>query len=94
MDKIDAKLISLLQSNARMPLKQLAQAVYLSSPATAARIEKLTQEGIITGYGAKVSNKSLGCPIVAYINLEVSPSQKPQFYPFIRKCRKRAAGRH
>ena len=87
MDKIDAKLISLLQSNARMPLKQLAQAVYLSSPATAARIEKLTQEGIITGYGAKVSNKSLGCPIVAYINLEVSPSQKPQFYPFIRKCR-------
>ena len=60
MDKIDAKLISLLQSNARMPLKQLAQAVYLSSPATAARIEKLTQEGIITGYGAKVSNKSLG----------------------------------
>ena len=44
MDKTDVKLISLLQENARMPLKQLAQEVFLSSPATSARIEKLQKE--------------------------------------------------
>ena len=46
MDKIDYRLISLLQENARMPLKQLAERVFLSSPATAARLERLEKSGI------------------------------------------------
>ena len=86
MDKTDIKLISLLQSNARTPLKQLAKEVYLSSPATAARIEKLQNDETIVGYTAVINHKKLGYPIIAYINLEMSPSQKPTFYPFIRKC--------
>ena len=83
MDKIDYKLISLLQKNGRAPLKQLAEEVYLSSPATAARIERLEKEGIITGYTAKIDHKKLGYPIVAFVNLELQPSQKPTFYPFV-----------
>ena len=83
MDKIDYKIISLLQQNGRMPLKQLAEAVYLSSPATAARIERLEKEEIICGYTAKINHKKLGYPITAFINLELQPSQKPTFYPFI-----------
>ncbi len=83
MDAIDLKLISLLQKNARVPLKQLAEQVFLSSPATAARIERLEKEGIITGYTARVNHKKLGFPIIAFINLEVQPVQKPEFYPFI-----------
>ena len=86
MDKIDVKIVSLLQENARMPLKQLAKEVYLSSPATAARIEKLQKDDILTGYTATINHKKLGYPITAYINLEMSPSQKPTFYPFIRQC--------
>ncbi len=85
MDKIDYKLISLLQQNGRMPLKQLAEEVYLSSPATAARIERLENEGIITGYTVCIDNKKLGLPIIAFIHLELHPSQKPTFYPFISK---------
>ena len=50
MDSIDLKLITLLQKNARTPLKILANQVFLSSPATAARIEKLEKEGIIGYY--------------------------------------------
>ncbi len=85
MDLIDLKLISLLQKNARVPLKQLAEQVFLSSPATAARIERLEKEGIITGYTARINHKKLGFPIIAFINLEVQPVQKPEFYPFISK---------
>ena len=86
MDKIDVKIVSLLQENARMPLKQLAKEVYLSSPATAARIDKLQKDDILTGYTATINHKKLGYPITAYINLEMSPAQKPTFYPFIRQC--------
>lgn len=83
MDSIDLKLIGLLQKNARMSLKQLADQVFLSSPATASRIERLEREGILIGYSAILDHKKLGYPIVAFINLEVQPVQKPEFYPFI-----------
>ena len=86
MDRTDIKLISLLQANARTPLKQLAKEVYFSSPATAARIEKLQNDETIVGYTAVINHKKLGYPIIAYINLEMTPSQKPTFYPFIRQC--------
>ena len=86
MDKVDIKLIKLLQENARYPLKHLAEQVFLSPPAVSARIEKLEQAGIITGYGASVDKLKLGYNITAFINLEVSPREKDEFYPFIKAC--------
>jgi Lrp/AsnC family leucine-responsive transcriptional regulator len=86
MDKIDRKLITCLQENARLPLKTLAENVYLSSPAVSARIERLEKEGVIEGYEARVNMRKLGYHITAFINLEVAPDQKPQFYPFAREC--------
>lgn len=86
MDKIDKKLVSLLQQNARMPLKALAEQVFLSSPAVSARIERLEKEGIISGYEAKVNRLKLGYHIIAFINLDVMPAQKPEFYPFVKSC--------
>lgn len=86
MDKIDLKLISLLQENARYPLKKLAEDVFLSPPAVSARIEKLEKSGIITGYRATVNNLALGYNIIAFINLEMSPKLKSEFYPFIASC--------
>ena len=86
MDKIDLKIISLLQENARLPLKQIASEVFLSSPATASRIERLEQEGVIKGYSVKADNKSLGYAITAFINLEMQPKQKEEFYPFVLSC--------
>lgn len=85
MDAIDLKLITLLQQNARMPLKQLAEQVFLSSPATAARIERLEKDGIISQYTVRLDLKKLGFPIFAFINLDIAPAQKEEFYPFIRR---------
>ena len=59
MDKIDKKLITLLQQDARMPLKALAENVFLSSPAVSARIERLEKEQIIEGYEVKVNQLKL-----------------------------------
>ena len=82
-DHIDKKIISLLQENARMPIKEIAQQVFLSSPAVSARIAHLEQAGILCGYHARISYPKLGYLIKAFINLEVEPSQKKEFYPFI-----------
>ncbi len=86
MDHIDEQIILMLQENARIPLKQLAEKVYLSSPAVAARIGRLENDGIIKGYHTEINWLQLGYHITAFINMEVEPAQKPVFYPFIKAC--------
>lgn len=86
MDKIDAMLVTLLQENARYPLKFLASKVFLSAPAVSARIEKLEKQGIILGYSTSVDKQKLGYHITAFVNLEISANQKSEFYPFITEC--------
>ena len=86
MDNIDRTILTILQSNARTPLKLIAEQVFLSSPAVSARIERLEAAGLITGYQAQLSSAAMGYQIKAYINLEVEPVQKPEFYPYIEAC--------
>ncbi len=86
MDKIETQLLMMLQENARTPLKQLSEKVFLSSPAVAARIDRLEKENIIKGYHADINWLKLGFHITAFVNLEVEPHQKPEFYPFIKSC--------
>lgn len=87
MDSIDRKIISLLQQNARLPLKSIAADVHLSSPAVSARIERLEQEGYIEGYTVSLNHEKLGFPIIAFINLDLDPRDKVRFYPYIEKCK-------
>lgn len=82
MDDIDRKILRLLQTNARMSLKTVAENTFLSSPAVSARIERLEKEGLITGYHASVDPMKLGYHILAFINLDVVPEDKPKFYAY------------
>lgn len=86
MDEIDKKLIALLEGNARTSLKQLAEKVFLTSPAVSARIERLENEGVITGFKAIIDPSKLGYNITAFINLSMSPMHKPSFTEYINKC--------
>lgn len=86
MDNIDRKILSLLQENARYPLKHLASKVFLSSPAVSTRIERMEKAGIITGYHASVDPIALGYHITAFINLTLDPKQKEEFYPYVDSC--------
>ena len=50
MDDLDRKILALLAKNARMPVKEIAEKVALTSPAVSSRIHKLETDGIISGY--------------------------------------------
>jgi Lrp/AsnC family leucine-responsive transcriptional regulator len=83
MDNIDRKILKLLQKNARTSLKTIAEKTFLSSPAVSARIEKLEKDGIISGYHAAIDPMKLGYHILAFINLNVVPEDKPKFYDYV-----------
>lgn len=86
MDRIDRKIIDILQTNARAPLKEIADRVFLSSPAVSARIAKMEKDGVLTGYQAQVAPLKLGQLVKAFINLDMDPKLKPEFYPYIQSC--------
>ena len=82
MDDIDRKILKLLHDNARVSLETIAENTFLSSPAVSARIEKLEKDGVIAGYHAMIDPEKLGYHIIAFINLDVVPEEKPQFYAY------------
>jgi Lrp/AsnC family leucine-responsive transcriptional regulator len=87
LDHIDYEILRMLQEDARMPLKEIAASVFLSSPAVSARIENLVNKGYIQGFHAQINPEVMGYHIKAFINLEVSPKDKKNFYPYIKECR-------
>ena len=84
VDATDLQILSLLKDNARISIKNIAERTFLSSTAVSARIEKLEQGGYIGGYFAKINSEKFGYNIKAFINLEVEPIRKNEFYPYIR----------
>ncbi len=83
LDAVDVQLITLLQRNARSSLRQLAEAVFMSPPAVAARLTRLEQCGVIQGYQVLLSPAALGYDILAFVSVQVQPADKPRFKPFI-----------
>lgn len=82
MDDIDRKILKLLQKNARISLKTIAENTFLSSPAVSARIEKMEKDGVISGYHAQIDPLKLGYHIIAFISINVAPEDKPRFYDY------------
>ena len=86
MDSIDKSILKILQKNARMPIKDIASKVSLSSPAVSTRISKMERDGIIQSYGVQLNRERLGFLITAYVEVEMEPSLKPKFYKEIENC--------
>ncbi|AYE58358.1 Lrp/AsnC family transcriptional regulator [Lactiplantibacillus plantarum] len=83
MDKTDLKILNALQADARISLKALADQCFISSPAISARITRLKKSGIIRDYQADLNFEKLNYHIKAYIQLQLEPTQKERFYPFV-----------
>ncbi|KRN58501.1 Lrp/AsnC family transcriptional regulator [Limosilactobacillus secaliphilus] len=84
MDQIDCKIINMLEENARVSLKEISAACFISSPAIAARISKLEESGVITGYHVSVNMEKIDYHVKAFIRVQLEPKQKSEFYPYMR----------
>ena len=78
MDDLDRKILALLAKNARMPVKEIAEKVALTSPAVSSRIHKLETDGIISGYTVMLNRPSDRVYAVSYTHLlfELSSGMK------------------
>lgn len=86
LDLIDKKILNILMVEAKKPLKEIAEVVFLSIPAVSARIEKMEKAGYIRGYQAQVDPLLTGYPVKAFIHLAVPQAKKDSFYAYVREC--------
>jgi len=75
IDAIDAQLLNLLATNARVSNAQLARDVGLSPPSVSERIKRLEEAGVISGYTITVNPESLGMPLAVWLRIRPIPGQ-------------------
>jgi len=72
IDDIDRKILSELQTDARVSYAELGRRVGLTTPAVIERIRKLEDVGILTGYRAEIDPAKIGMPITAFIRMSIT----------------------
>lgn len=75
LDTVDARLLQLLEHDGRASLRSLADAIGLSGPAVADRINRLTDRGIIRRFSVDIDWARLGLPTLAQIALLTDKTQ-------------------
>ena len=85
MDALDRKNIHLLTENARMPVKEIAQKINLTSPAVSSRIHRLEQEGIIGGYTVQLHRPDEPNRVGALVSVQTSPDRREEFLALIQQ---------
>ncbi len=71
LDKIDLKILFILQNNGRSRLAEIADEVELSTPAVMERVKKLEAGGVIKGYQALIDGKKVGKDVAAFIGVSI-----------------------
>ena len=75
IDDVDQKILEALAENARISLKELAQAAGLSSPSAAERLRRLEERGIIAAFTIDIDPAALGYPLQAIVRVRPLPGQ-------------------
>ncbi len=82
VDRIDRKILRVLQDEGRITNQALAEHVALSASACLARVRRLEQEGVIQGYHARLDPFRLGIGLVLYVEvtLEGRDAGEPKLF--------------
>ena len=69
LDRIDLRILSCLQADGRIANLKLAETVGLSPTAVPARVQKLSKEGYILGYEARLNPLKLGAGMMVFVEV-------------------------
>lgn len=94
-DKIDRRILAVLQDDGRLTNQVLAEKVGLSPAACWRRVRNLEQQGVILGYSARLDPERLGQGLCVLVNLSLQRhtidstaniEQQVSSYPEVLQC--------
>ncbi|SNT02148.1 transcriptional regulator, AsnC family [Ekhidna lutea] len=83
LDKIDRKILDILQSNAKITNAQLSKDIGLSPAPTLERVKKLETSGIIKSYHAKLDTDKIGLGVHTFVQVSLKGHNKKNIDAFI-----------
>jgi DNA-binding Lrp family transcriptional regulator len=72
LDKLDISLLTALRGNPRAGELELSRLVGVARATVHARIRRMEEAGVITGYGPDIDLAAAGYPVTAFVTLEIA----------------------
>ena len=72
LDRIDLKILDILQREGRISVTELAERISLSATPCSDRIKRMEREGVISGYHARVNPAALGKNLLVFLEIKLS----------------------
>lgn len=85
LDRLDHKILNLLQANGRIAMKELAERVGLSITPCIERVRRMERDGVITGYYARVDPAKLGTGLLVFVEITLDHKSGNMFGQFRRE---------
>lgn len=85
LDKIDRKILEILQSNAKITNAQLSKDIGLSPAPTLERVKKLETSGIIASYHAKLDTDKVGLSVQTFVQVSLKGHNKKNIDLFLQQ---------
>ena len=82
IDRIDRRILDVLQRDGRISNLKLAEAVALSPTAVLARVQRLTRAGYILGYEARLNPLLLGAGMLVFVEVLLDRTSANVFEQF------------
>lgn len=84
LDRIDLRLLALLQQHGRATNADIATQVNLSPSACLRRIQRLESAGVVAGYAARLDPQALGLGLQAFVRVQLEKHGAPGIERFVR----------
>jgi Lrp/AsnC family leucine-responsive transcriptional regulator len=85
LDKIDRKILAILQNDARISITDLAEQVGLSVTPCGERVKRLEKEGVILGYHTRLDPHMLELSLLVFVEIKLSIKSGAIFEKFKRE---------
>ena len=88
IDRIDRKILAVLQEDGRITNMDLADRVGLSPTAASERVKRLTRDAYIQGYSARLSPEKLGRGLLVFVEVKLDRTAPDVFDAFAKAAQR------
>ncbi|MBN4665512.1 Lrp/AsnC ligand binding domain-containing protein [Pandoraea nosoerga] len=85
LDRLDRRILALLQQDGRMSMKDLSEQVGLSITPCIERVKRMERDGVIMGYFARVNPAALGAALLVFVEITLDHKSGNMFDQFRRE---------
>lgn len=86
-DKIDLKIIKILQENSKITNLDLSKQIGLSPAPTLERVKKLEQSGIVESYHAQINPQAIGLSVKTFVLVSLAWQKENALNDFLDKIK-------